>query len=159
MTWEYSGLYLMSIICTCQIPDDVTVIITCVLSCFSHVWLCNPMDCSSPGSSAHGILQARILEWVAIPSSRGSSWSRYWTHVSYISCIGRWVLYHLCHWEAPWAWQTWAIMKLIKGHNLVMLTEFEYEFALIIISVMITEDYTEKQICCVQFSGATGASL
>lgn len=50
-------------------------------------------------------------------------------------------------------------MKLIKGHDLVMLTEFEYEFALIIICVMITEDYTEKQICCVQFSGATGASL
>ena len=35
--------------------------------------LCNPMDCSPPGSSAHGILQARILEWVSMPSSRGSS--------------------------------------------------------------------------------------
>ena len=35
--------------------------------------LCNPMDCSPPGSSVHGILQARILEWVAMPSSRGSS--------------------------------------------------------------------------------------
>ena len=35
--------------------------------------LCNPMDCSPPGSSVHGILQARILEWVAISSSRGSS--------------------------------------------------------------------------------------
>ena len=35
--------------------------------------LCDPMDCSPPGSSAHGILQARILEWVAISSSRGSS--------------------------------------------------------------------------------------
>ena len=33
--------------------------------------LCDPMDCSPPGSSAHGILQARILEWVAMPSSRG----------------------------------------------------------------------------------------
>ena len=38
-----------------------------------HVWLCNPMDCSPPGSSVHGILQARILEWAAISSSRGSS--------------------------------------------------------------------------------------
>ena len=37
---------------------------------------CNPMDCSPPGSSVHGILQARILEWVAVPSSRGSSWPR-----------------------------------------------------------------------------------
>ena len=40
------------------------------------------------------ILQARILEWVAMPSSRGSSRPRDRTHVSYISCIGRWVLYH-----------------------------------------------------------------
>ena len=40
------------------------------------------MDCSPPGSSVHGILQARILEWVAMPSSRGSSWPRDWTQVS-----------------------------------------------------------------------------
>ena len=44
--------------------------------------LCNPMDCSPPDSSANGILQARILEWVAIPFSRGSSWTRDQTHVS-----------------------------------------------------------------------------
>ena len=55
---------------------------------------CNPMDCMLPGSSVHGILQARILEWVAMPSSRGSSPPRDWTCVSYISCIGRQVLYH-----------------------------------------------------------------
>ena len=43
----------------------------CVLvSNFSRVWLCDTRDCSSPGSSAHGILQARILEWVTMPSSR-----------------------------------------------------------------------------------------
>ena len=59
--------------------------------------LCNPMDCSPPGSSVHGILQARILEWVAVPSSRGPSQSRDWTRVSYVSCIGRQVLYHWCH--------------------------------------------------------------
>ena len=46
--------------------------------------LCDPMDCSPPGSSVHGILQARILEWVAIPFSRGSSRPRDWT---WISCI------------------------------------------------------------------------
>ena len=57
--------------------------------------LCNPMDCSPwTGSFIHGILQARTLEWVAVPSSRGSSRLRDWTHVSYISCIGRQVLYH-----------------------------------------------------------------
>ena len=41
-----------------------------------------------------GILQARMLEWVAMPSSKGSSWPRNWTHVS---CIGRWIPNHLCH--------------------------------------------------------------
>ena len=56
--------------------------------------VCNPMDWSSPGSSVHGILQVRILEWVAMPSSRGSSRPRDQTHVSYVSCFGRLVLYH-----------------------------------------------------------------
>ena len=46
--------------------------------------LSDPMDCSPPGSSVHGILQARILEWVAVPSSRGSSQPRNRTWVSYI---------------------------------------------------------------------------
>ena len=48
--------------------------------------LCNPMDCNLPGSSVHGILQVRILEWVVISSSRGSSSPRDW---ACISCIGR----------------------------------------------------------------------
>ena len=47
--------------------------------------LCDPMDCSLPGSSVHGIIQARILEWVAIPFSRGSSWPRNRTQVSHIA--------------------------------------------------------------------------
>ena len=57
--------------------------------------LCNPILCSFPGSSVHGILQARILEWVAIPFSRGegSSRPRDRTCVSSISCIGRQALY------------------------------------------------------------------
>ena len=58
-------------------------------------WSCltlpNPMDCSPPGSSVHGLLQARILEWVAMPSSRGSSRHRDGTQVC---CTGRQVLYH-----------------------------------------------------------------
>ena len=53
---------------------------------------CDPVDCSPPGSSVHGIFQAKILEWVAIFSSRGSSQPRNWTHMSYVSCIGRWIL-------------------------------------------------------------------
>ena len=50
------------------------------------------MDCSPPASSVHGLLQARIL-WVAMLSSKGSSQPRDQTHISYVSCIGRWVLY------------------------------------------------------------------
>ena len=58
---------------------------------------CSPMDCSPPGSSVHGILQAKILEWVAMPFSRVSPQPRVRTHVSYVSCIGKQVLYHQCH--------------------------------------------------------------
>ena len=59
--------------------------------------LCDPMDCSLPASSVHGISQARILEWVAISFSRGSSRPRDRTHVS---CIDRLVLYHWAMGEA-----------------------------------------------------------
>ena len=48
----------------------------------------DPMDCGPPGSSVHGILQARILEGVPVPSSRGSHQPRGQTHVSYVTCIG-----------------------------------------------------------------------
>ena len=69
------------------------------------VWLCcpalwNPVDCSRPGSSIHGILQARILEWVAMPSSRGSSQPRDGTWVSYVSCMAAWFFTTSATWEA-----------------------------------------------------------
>ena len=63
-------------------------------TCIHAKLLCNIMDCSPPGSSVRGILQARILEWVAIPFSRRSSWPRDPTSISYAFCIGRRVLYH-----------------------------------------------------------------
>ena len=53
----------------------------------SRPTLCNPLDCSQPGSSVHGTLQARILEWVAMPSCKGSSQPRHRTCVSYIPCL------------------------------------------------------------------------
>ena len=54
----------------------------------SHVWLfCDSMDCTPPGSFVHGIFQGRILGWVAISSSRGSSWPRDWVCVSCSSYI------------------------------------------------------------------------
>ena len=64
----------------------------CGLSFQWYLTLCDPMDCALPGSSARGILQARILKWVAIPFSRGSSQHRDPTHFSHISCMGRRVL-------------------------------------------------------------------
>ena len=62
----------------------------CVCTCsgVTHLLfptLCDSVDCSPPGFSVHGILQARILEWVAIPSCRGSSWPRHQTRVSRIA--------------------------------------------------------------------------
>ena len=54
---------------------------------------CDPVDYSPSGASVHGIFQARILEWVAMLYSRGSSQPRDRARVSYISCIGRQVLY------------------------------------------------------------------
>ena len=66
-------------------------IIEYVLTCCSHVQLfCDPMDYSLPGSSVCGISQSRMLEWVAISASRGSSWPRDWS----VFCFGRQILYH-----------------------------------------------------------------
>ena len=77
------------------------LILTCAKSHQSCLTLCDPMDCSPAGSSVHGILQARILEWVVTTFSRGSSWPRDLTGISYISCMGRWVLYHYHHLGSP----------------------------------------------------------
>ena len=57
---------------------SVYVVVLVTKSCST---LCDPMDCSRPGSSVHGILQVRILEWVAISFPRGSSWPRNRTQV------------------------------------------------------------------------------
>ena len=59
----------------------------CVCISLSGLTLCDPMDCRPPSSSVHGILQATILEWVAIPFSRGSSQPRDQTQVSHIANI------------------------------------------------------------------------
>ena len=79
--------------------DEDVIILLCVcvcVVCLSHfsLTLCDSTDCSPPGSSFRGMYQARILEWVAISFSRGSSQPRDQAHISYVSCIVRWVLYH-----------------------------------------------------------------
>ena len=75
-----------------------------------RVWLCHTMDCSPPGSSVCGVLQAGILEWVAVSSRRSS---RDQTHVF---CISRWILYHWATWEVPG-----ALHFLAKGCNWLTL--------------------------------------
>ena len=80
----------------CQQHKKVSSECMCVCSIMSDSL--QPMDCSLPGSSTHGILQTRTLEWVAISFSRGSSWPRDW---SSISCIGQQILYHWDTWEPP----------------------------------------------------------
>ena len=62
----------------------------CDQSCLT---LHNPINCSPPGSSGHAIFQARILEWTAVSSSRGSP------HISWVSCIIRQILYQCATWE------------------------------------------------------------
>ena len=75
---------------------------------------CDPMDCSPPGSSVHGIFQARVPKWVAMSYTRGSSQPRDRTHVSCISCISRWVLYHWATQEA----QDWHVhITVLKMDN------------------------------------------
>ena len=92
----------------CEMTQKSTAIpfssISCSLVTKSCPTLCDPMDCSLPGSSVRGIFHARILEWVAISFSRVSSWLRDGTQVS---CIGRRILYHWATQGSPQAyWKT-----------------------------------------------------
>ena len=73
-------------ISSCLLYTEYSCAVLCLVT-QSCPTLCDPMDCSPPGSSVHGIFQARILEWVAISFSRGTSWPRDWTGFSRI--VGR----------------------------------------------------------------------
>ena len=88
--------------------------------------LCDPMDCSPPGSSVHGILQTRILEWVAISIFSGSSRPTYQILISCISCIGRQVLRFFTT-EAPGTiYQHRSWNKLINlTHNVSIAVKYE----------------------------------
>ena len=90
----YAHVYVYSHVCAadslCRVVETNTTLRSnthAVLRPFSHVWLCDPVDCSPPGSSVHEILQARTLEWAVISFSRGSSRPRDRTCVSLASCI------------------------------------------------------------------------
>ena len=77
-----------------------------LLQSFPTLW--DPINCIPPGSSVPGIFQAWILEWLAIPFSRGSSKTRDWTHISYISCT------------------TWEAQTLITVKKILSLYLFKY---------------------------------
>ena len=74
------------------VESEASLCVCCAKSLQSCMTLCHPMGHSLPGSSVYGILQARILQWVAMPSSRGSSLPR---DQIWVSCIGRQALYQL----------------------------------------------------------------
>ena len=87
------------------ISNDIYYAVLCLVSWW-YPTLWDPMVCSLPGSSVHGILQARILEWVAMPSSRGSSQPR-GSNPGLPHC--RWILYFLSHQGSPEYWRGWPI--------------------------------------------------
>ena len=86
--------------CIFKASVQLQVITKMCAQSLSLIWLCDPMDHSPPGSSVQGIFQARIMEWVAISSSRGSFWPREWTHISCVSCVDRRILYNGTTWES-----------------------------------------------------------
>ena len=87
----FQSKLLEKVVCILCLQFFSCPLLVVVQSCLT---LCDPMDYSAPGFSVHGFSQARILEWVAISFSRGSSWLRGQTQVS---CIGRRILYCLIH--------------------------------------------------------------
>ena len=96
--------------------------------------LCNPMECSPPGSSVHGIFQARILEWVAIPLSRGSSQPRDQTQVS---CIQ--ILYHLNQQGSPTDLPTGNSPNPLRTHSI----SNEFPFVVLLTARAVTSQGVE----------------
>ena len=85
--------------------------------------LWNPVDCSPPGYSIHGTLQARLLERAAISFSRESSQQpRDRTHVSHASHTGRWILHHCAAWEAS------CRAVVLKIHTYIYIYIYIYIF-------------------------------
>ena len=100
----------------------------CVCVCVCVCWvaqlcltLCDPMDCSPPGSSVHGIVQAKILEWVAIPSSRGSSQPRNQTQVSCIA--GEFFTIWATRGALLKPWNTKFVVLVTTNHKMVLPAE------------------------------------
>ena len=97
LSWPPGSMKSLALLIQPELPEILLLHLVlgdvCAQSCLT---LCDPMDCSPPGSSVHGILQARILEQIAISFSRGSSWPRDWT-------LDWQILYHCITWKDPLA--------------------------------------------------------
>ena len=84
------------------LPNLKSLCMNACVGAQSRLTLCDPMNCSLPGSSVHEFLQARIPEWVALPSSRGSSGPRDWNCISYVSFMtGGFFTTRAASWKAP----------------------------------------------------------
>ena len=94
-TYIMEILYINMCVCVC-----VCVCVRARARAQSCLTLHHSVDCSPPGSSVCGILQARILEWIGISFSRGSSLPRGQTQVSCVSFIGKQILYHCTTWKS-----------------------------------------------------------
>ena len=101
--------YPLRVVCVWGIfPRKTSVLLIIKIFCVqctcvqSWLTLCNPMDCSLPDSFVHGIFQTRILEWIVISYSRGSSPLRDPTGVFCVSCTDRWITLQLAPPGKPW---------------------------------------------------------
>ena len=115
------------------------------------------MDCSLSASSVHGILQGRILEWVAIPYSRGSSQPRDQTWVSCVSRIGRPILYHWCHWEPSISLSLLRFLsiQLVMPPNHLILCCHLLLFPSIFPSIRV---FSSESVLCIRYCQSIGAS-
>ena len=136
--------------CGCQaFHYTISFLYACV---FSRAWLFfGCMDCSPPGFSVHGIFQARILEWIAISSSKGSFQSRDWTCGSCSSCIGRWILYHWVAWEALFIWP----VGKINHSTIVFILWSQWVLQLLHFSVKLLETLSQCVAQLYQLYGVT----
>ena len=141
-------------------PREIVCLCVCVRTRSVLLTLCDLLDCSLSSCSVHGSCQAKILEWVAISFSRGSSGPRNRTCVFRVSCTGRQILYHCGTWETPkgcypnaniiylfhiWIWNNlglefWALFSSytyfrIVGLNALISTSKELSLKLIICNV------------------------
>ena len=131
---EYVFLIFLKVHLSCSVSVSLqcwnrsVVCFVCVLVSQSCPTLCDPMDCSLPGSSVRGILQARILEWVAVPFCRGSSLPRDQTQVSCIAGRFFTILSYPGSSKFGLRWNSWLALRSHVGWNIYLYVELPLWF-------------------------------